>query len=95
GVLYSMEKDLTSYSFKEQKKILRDDFDIRADDSDRLYLGLLKNKATNEKDSIWVEESPEVKIGLKFRHLAKAPNGKIYLTELGQTMAKGAKKLFS
>ena len=94
GVLYSMDKDLTSYPMREQKKILKEEFGVKLEESDKLYIGLLEKKATTEKKALKIWENQTVKEGLKFRQLAKTKDGRVYLTELGQTIAKGAKTLF-
>jgi len=88
GVLVMIEKDLDEYSESKQKRILKEEFGITPDESDKLYLGLLNSKPKK------LEMTKEVEEGLKYRHLAKTKDGKIYLTSLGKTIAKGAKKLF-
>lgn len=89
-----MEKDLTSYPFSEQKRMLKENFEVKLNESDKLYIGLLEANAINDKNAIKAEINKTVKEGLKFKHLAKTKDNKIYLTELGQTITKGTKKLF-
>jgi predicted transcriptional regulator len=95
GVLYVLEKDLTEYPEETQKKILKEEYEMEIDESDKLYIGLLEKEAVNESKAIKLEPNRQIKEGLKFRHLKKTKNEKVYLTALGQTIAKGAKKLFS
>ncbi len=73
---------------KTQKKILGEEFGVKPDEADKLYLGLLDSGPQK------IEMNRTIREGLKFRHLAKTKNGKICLTPLGKTIAKGAKKLF-
>ncbi len=87
-------KDLTEYSEKKQIEILKKDFGVKQDKSDLLYMSLLDYGAVNREKAIWIRNNREKKKGLKFKHLAETGDKKIYLTSIGETIAKGAKKLF-
>jgi len=93
GELYRMD-GLLDLPTEKTNESLVNDFGMKLTDSDKLYLGLFEKNITNKEHAIKLGNSQIVKDGLKFRHLEKTPDGRIYLSVLGKTIAIGAKELF-
>jgi len=94
GKLFKVEK-MTEMPLEQQKKLLKEEFDVKPSRADEIYIELLERKAFNEKSAIKIERSETIEKGLKFKHLKQTKKGRIHLTKLGRIIAKGAKELFA
>ncbi|MFH1696559.1 MAG: hypothetical protein ABH854_01470 [Candidatus Diapherotrites archaeon] len=90
-----MIKRMSEYPLEEQKEILREEFGIKMDNSDKLYMSLIKEGAISPENAIRLPlGNGIIKEGLKLGHLKKGKQGRIYLTKIGRMIAEGAVELF-
>ncbi len=64
-----------------------------------IYMELLGKGATSEQSAVQIDEFPKESIGLlregvMMEHLTSTNDLRVYLTELGKTIAEGAKKVY-
>ncbi|MEW6295142.1 MAG: hypothetical protein AB1467_02485 [Candidatus Diapherotrites archaeon] len=93
GEMFKIE--MTALPLKEQKAILKEEFNMNYSKTDEIYIALLEENAFSPKTAVKAKMNPIIKKGLKFKHLKQTKDKKVYLTKTGRIIAKGAKELFS
>jgi len=86
-------KELSSLPEEEQVKVIKSHFPFITPDIEFL-VGLLKEKALSPESAIQVKESPLIKKLLEQQHVIKTREGRIYLSETGRVIAKGAIEVY-
>lgn len=86
-------KELSSLPEEEQVKVIKSHFPCITPEIEFL-VGLLKEKAVSPESAIQVKGSPLIKKLLEQQHVIKTREGKIYLSETGKIIAKGATEVY-
>lgn len=86
-------KELSSLPEEEQVKVIKNHFPCITPEIEFL-VGLLKEKAVSPESAIEIRESPLTKKLLEQQHIIKAKDGRVYLSETGRIIAKGAIEVY-
>jgi predicted transcriptional regulator len=78
----------------EQERILKEEYGVELAPLEEVYVNLSRSKAVSKERAMQIPLTKYVAEGIKFQHLKKTEDGKIYLTKIGESIAKGAEGLF-